>query len=208
MKGQTKATAGMTIACHGDSLTEGAEVEGAYRWTTLLGNRLGCRVINTGIGGDTTAGLLARFYADVIRHRPAAVILLGGTNDLWWDLDIPFILSNLFTMACQAQYHQVAPVIGLPLPLCIERAARYPMMGPRQGFEKCVQELGRLIEAVKVAAKESEIPVLDLHGLFCHPDGRVRSEYYLEDGLHPNQAGHRLMAGEAAERLREWFMLG
>lgn len=197
-----------TIVCHGDSLTEGADVGRAYCWPTLLGHRLGWRVVNTGIGGDTTAGLLARFYPDVILHKPGIVILTGGTNDLWWDLDIPAVLSNLFTMACLARYHQVAPVIGLPLPIFTDRAARYPMMGPRGGFEKCVQKLGRLIEKITAAAVESEIPVLDLHGLFCHADGRVRGEYFLEDGLHPNQAGHRLMAGEAVERLREWFMLG
>ncbi len=33
----------MTIICHGDSLTEGADVEKAYTWPSLLENKLECR---------------------------------------------------------------------------------------------------------------------------------------------------------------------
>jgi lysophospholipase L1-like esterase len=47
------------IICHGDSLTEGKDIEVAYRWPSLLQNALDTEVINTGIGGDTTAGLLS-----------------------------------------------------------------------------------------------------------------------------------------------------
>ena len=47
------------ILCHGDSLTEGTDIEAAYRWPSLLQNALGPEVINTGIGGDTTAGQLS-----------------------------------------------------------------------------------------------------------------------------------------------------
>ena len=76
------------IICHGDSLTEGKDIEAAYRWPSLLQNALGTEVINTGIGGDTTAGLLSRFATDVIPRKPDAVILMGGINDFWWDLPI------------------------------------------------------------------------------------------------------------------------
>jgi len=38
------------IICHGDSLTEGADIEPAYRWPSLLQNSLGgIDVINTAI---------------------------------------------------------------------------------------------------------------------------------------------------------------
>ena len=43
------------ILCHGDSLTEGTDIEAAYRWPSLMQNALGAKVSNTGIGGDTTA---------------------------------------------------------------------------------------------------------------------------------------------------------
>ena len=96
------------IICHGDSLTEGKDIKVAYRWPSLLQNALGTEVINTGIGGDTTTGLLSRFSTDVIPRKPDLVILMGGINDFWWGLSINTVIANLFTMAYHAQFHGIA----------------------------------------------------------------------------------------------------
>ena len=77
-----------TIVCHGDSLTEGAEVEQSDTWPALAEKELNIRLVNSGISGDTTGGLLSRFYHDVIQYRPDILIIMAGTNDLWWDLSI------------------------------------------------------------------------------------------------------------------------
>ena len=82
------------IVCHGDNLTEGADIEIAYRWPSLLENVIGREVINTGIGGDTTAGLLSRFPTDVVPLKPLAIILTAGTNDLWWELPVNAVMAN------------------------------------------------------------------------------------------------------------------
>ncbi len=58
----------------GDSITEGCP-------TTKLFP--GVRSVNRGIAGETTRGMLWRLEADVIALRPAAVVILGGTNDLF-----------------------------------------------------------------------------------------------------------------------------
>jgi lysophospholipase L1-like esterase len=89
------------IVCHGDSLTEAGDAEKGYVWTALVENRLGIEMINSGIGGDTSGGLLGRFYADAIQHRPDMIIIVAGTNDLWWDLEINTIQANIYAMACQ-----------------------------------------------------------------------------------------------------------
>jgi lysophospholipase L1-like esterase len=57
----------------GDSLTAGCE------WRELFGNRL--LILNRGIGGDTSAGVLSR-SAEVAAMKPRAVFLMIGTNDL------------------------------------------------------------------------------------------------------------------------------
>src|SRR5271168_1846342 len=57
----------------GDSLTAGCE------WRELFGNRL--LILNRGIGGDTSAGVLNR-SAEVAALKPRAVFLMIGTNDL------------------------------------------------------------------------------------------------------------------------------
>jgi lysophospholipase L1-like esterase len=68
------------IVCHGDSLTQGDAVGAGHARPALLGNRLKVEVVNTAIGGDTTGGLLGRFYPDVANRRPRIVLLMGGTN--------------------------------------------------------------------------------------------------------------------------------
>ncbi len=196
-----------TIVCHGDSLTEGSDLNPNYTWPRLVENQVNVKVINSGIGGDTSGGLLARFYPEVVRHKPDMVLIVGGTNDLWWDLDINLIQANIFAMTCQAEYHNIVPVVGLPLPLCMENIRHQKMMAPIGGWENCIQKLARLVEALASSAAESDITSLDFYNLFLDTNGAVQGKYFLEDGLHPNRDGHRLMASQATELLKSTFFL-
>ena len=194
-----------TIVCHGDSLTEGSDLNKNYTWPHLVANRLHVKVINSGIGGDTSGGLLGRFYHDVVQHRPDIVMILAGTNDLWWDLDNKLIQANIFSMACQAQYHNIAPIVGLPLPLFTPNIERQDMMAPIAGWEKSVRKLSELVAALANSAKESEMVCLDFYHLFMDTNGAVLGKYYLDDGLHPNKLGHYRMAEKAVALLQTTF---
>lgn len=193
------------IVCHGDSLTEAADVEKNLTWTALVENHLNVKVINSGIGGDTTAGLVGRFYPDVVRHQPNIVLILAGTNDLWWDLDINTIQANIYAMTCQAQYHDIAPVVGLPLPMMVDRARKQEFMEPVAGYEKCIKKLAELVDALSNSASKSDIPCLDFYHPFFDKKGNVIGKLFLEDGLHPNKDGNKLMAAQTVEFLRKLF---
>ena len=191
-----------TIVCHGDSLTEASDIDRNFIWPTLVQNRLQVNIINSGIGGDTTGGLLGRFYHDVVHQQADLVVILGGTNDLWWNLEVNIIQANVFAMACQAQHHQIAPLIGLPLPFNMEAVQRQDMMAPIGGWKTCAQKLFELVQALKTSAQESDIPCLDFYHLFFDGSGNLQEKYFLEDGLHPNKEGHRLMAEKMLELMR------
>jgi len=195
------------IFCHGDSLTEGTDIEVAYRWPSLLQNALGTKVINTGIGGDTTAGLLSRFSTDVIPRKPGAVILMGGTNDFWWDLPTNTVLANLFSMAYQAQFHGVAPLFGLPMPFDKNQAAKQSYSPPQAGYDQLLAKVKSLRQKLKTVAGEGDIPVLDFYHLFIGDGGRIRSDLFLDDGMHANRQGHRMMAELAASQIADIFLL-
>src|SRR5438105_5617872 len=61
-----------SIVMLGDSLTEGAP------WRELTG----CAdLVNRGIGGDTTSGVLARLD-EVLKLKPRAIFLMIGVNDI------------------------------------------------------------------------------------------------------------------------------
>lgn len=195
------------IICHGDSLTEGKDIEAAYRWSSLLQNALGIEVINTGIGGDTTAGLLSRFATDVIPHKPDAVILMGGINDFWWDLSVKNALANLLTMAYHSQFYGIAPLFGLPMPFDISRAAKQPYAPPEAGYDQLFANVKSLRNKLKSTADDSDIPVLDFFRLFIDEGGKIHQHLFLDDGVHANRQGHRLMAELAMSQIRALFFL-
>ncbi|SMC78285.1 Lysophospholipase L1 [Desulfocicer vacuolatum DSM 3385] len=196
----------MKIICHGDSLTQGADLEKMYTWTSFLERNFRVPVLNHGIGGDTTAGMLSRFSHEVIQQQPSLVILMGGTNDLWWDLEINLIQANLSAMVSQAKYHEIAPVIGLPLPICIEKVEKQDWEPPAKGYEHLSTQIHKLVEALKAAAVQWEIPILDFNRPFLDDENTVKNDLFLDDGVHAAKEGHRIMGLYAATRLRELFL--
>jgi lysophospholipase L1-like esterase len=194
-----------TLVCHGDSLTAPDELEHRSIWPSLVENRLKISVINSGIGGDTSGGLLSRFYPAVVQHRPDVALIMGGTNDLWWDLDIKMILANIFTMTCQAEHHDIVPLVGLPIPMVVEKACQQEFAAPEGGYDRCVEKLAALAKALARAAKQNDIACLDFYQTFCDKSGNANGKYFLDDGLHPNEAGHHLMAEITVKMLIDRF---
>ncbi|MBN2899757.1 MAG: hypothetical protein JXO44_13390, partial [Clostridia bacterium] len=97
----------MKLVCLGDSLTEGYQMDLTKRWTNELHKSMGIEVINSGICGDTTNGMLARFKAMVIDHEPTHVVIMGGTNDMILDVPLVTIKSNIKAMTRYARYHGI-----------------------------------------------------------------------------------------------------
>ena len=197
----------MKIICHGDSLTEGSDIEKAYTWSSIVEYNLRIPVLNHGIGGDTTAGMLSRLPYEVVPQQPNIVIFMGGTNDLWWDLELNLIQANLSAMVNQAKYHGIAPIIGLPLPFLIDKASSQEWQPPVKGYAHLYSQINHLAENLKTSADEWEVPVLDFHRLFLDDQGMVKMSLFLEDGLHASKIGHRVMGTYAAKVIRDVFHL-
>ena len=183
-----------SMVCIGDSLTEGTDIPTGHTWPALVANALGIDVINCGIGGDTTTGMLSRFYPEVVVTKPAFVFIMGGTNDLWWNWDANTILGNLFSIIVQARHHGMAPVIGLPLPVNVTAARANDFSPPQGGYDRFTEKMEAMVKDLIRHATESEVAVVDLHHPFFEKNRRIRTDLLLPDGLHPNRAGHRTIA--------------
>jgi lysophospholipase L1-like esterase len=194
-----------TIVCIGDSLTEGADLPVGHAWPSLVANALGADVVNRGIGGDTSQGVLSRLYPEVIDRKPGFVFIMGGTNDLWWGWEVKIILGNLFSAVFQARHHGITPVIGLPTPVDRPAAEKGGFAPPSGGYDRFVEKLSRLVRQLSAVARESDVPVADFHAPFFLENGAVDGGLFLEDGLHPNPKGHVIMAEKAAALFREAF---
>ena len=76
--------------------------------------------VNRGIGGQTTPQMLVRMYPDVIELKPAAMVVLAGTNDIARNTGpetAEMIQQNILAMTELAQHHGIKVVLSSVLPV-------------------------------------------------------------------------------------------
>jgi hypothetical protein len=105
-------------------------------------------------------------------------------------------------MAYQAQYYGIVPLFGLTLPFDAHQAQIQNDNGPEAGYKKLFEKIEQLNSRIIDLAQADDIPVINFHDLFLTGDRKVRTEYYLEDGVHPNELGHQRMAALADSILK------
>ncbi|NNF34681.1 MAG: hypothetical protein HKN68_11255 [Saprospiraceae bacterium] len=180
------------IVCMGDSLTEGYGIQPLTDWPTLLGQH--CKVINAGISGDTTAGMLSRFHPMVIEEQPNYVIIMGGTNDCSFNLPVDTIVSNIMAMTKLARHHGIISIIGLPTKCFVDVDIDFNDLFI--SYRSFAKRLDKFRNKLNQMAELKDLTVIDFSiGL--------TKDHYLDDGVHPNEAGHRLMYENVFTNLRE-----
>ena len=184
------------LVCLGDSLTEGYGIESRHRWSDLLTKDLQIEIINKGISGDTTAGMLSRFHYDVIAHQPTHVIIMGGTNDLWQGLTDEQILSNIRTMTRHARFHNFEAIIGIPTPFFYDEN----MQEDFSALEEFAERVATLQYKLKNFCKNDDRQFIDF-------TKNMLPQLFLGDGLHPNEAGNKVMMENAKVLLKEVLSL-
>ena len=172
----------------GDSLTQGYELTIEESWPHILFEKLHIQVINSGISGDTTGGMLARFQPHVIKHNPSHVIIMGGTNDLWINVPECVILSNILAMTRQAKYKGIIPIVAIP-PGCIGADDL-----PEENLFSNLEQLGSLVRSYQQSLRKF---VLEDERYYIDFSDCLKKEDYMEDGIHPNKKGHHIMAAIA-----------
>jgi lysophospholipase L1-like esterase len=143
--------------------------------------------IGRGISGQTTPQMLVRFRQDVIALRPAAVVLLAGTNDIAGNTGpatLEMIEDNLASMVELAQAHGIRVVLASVLPAYAYRWRPDVEPAPQ------IVALNRWLKAY--AAQRGAIYV-DFHTAMADERQGLRREFS-EDGVHPNEVGYRVMA--------------
>ena len=101
------------------------------------------KLLNRGIGGQTTPQMLSRFEQDVIAVKPRAVLILAGTNDIagnTGDISLPEIRDNIARMAQMALENNIQVVLCSVLPAFDYpwRPGRHPDGGkPRRTPARC-----------------------------------------------------------------------
>lgn len=148
--------------------------------------------VNRGVSGQTTPQMLVRFEQDVVRLRPAAVVILAGTNDVAGNTgpETPEMIEDNFrAMTAVAKANGIGVVLASILP-----ASAYPW---RPGVQPA-EEIRQLNEWMKQFAADQGAVYLDYYTALADGRGGMR-EGMSKDGVHPNAAGYAVM-GPLAER--------
>ena len=172
------------IVLMGDSIT--------FHWTPEhlpASNRL--NLVNRGIPGQNTTQMLLRFEDDVIALKPAAVVILGGTNDLRAYVGDPAaagsdmverIARNVTAMADIAQGRGVKVILCAVPPVGTDRA-------------KLARDPATIVRAnawLQSFAESRDLPFVDYHAVLADATEDMPGRLSV-DGLHPNADGYRLM---------------
>ena len=168
------------VVFYGNSITDGW----ARRFPTDFAGK---PYIGRGIGGQTTPQMLVRFNQDVVALRPKVVVILAGTNDIAGNTGpstIEMIEDNLRSMAEIAKAKGIRVVLSSVLPVY-----DYPW---RPGLEPA-PKIVALNKWMKDYAAKSGAIYLDYHSAMADARQGMR-EGLASDGVHPNEAGYRVMA--------------
>jgi acyl-CoA thioesterase-1 len=188
------------IVCFGDSLTAGYQSPRPDRpgmlptpYGTFLQERLGSRacVAISGVCGEVTGEMVLRFRPDVLEHKPDAVVILGGTNDLGWQADPADIMRNLLKM------YELALAAGIHLVAVTVPSIRIEgNFGDREAEHLLAEHVGRrqaLNRLIQDYCASKHVPCVDLFTATAEPATLSLATPYSNDGLHLTTEGYRLL---------------
>ncbi|MGI8560454.1 MAG: arylesterase [Luteimonas sp.] len=144
-RAQAAAPGTRTILVMGDSLSAAYGLRADQGWVALADERIarehpGWRVVNASISGDTSAGGASRIISEVLRHRPAVVVIALGANDALRGLPLRELHRNLGYMIGASQFIGAEVLlVGMRMP---------PNLGAAytQGFERTYRTLAALFD--------------------------------------------------------------
>ena len=165
------------VIAFGDSLTAG-ETQPAY--PALLSGMIGKTVTNDGSYGSTAAAGAGRCSRVIANRKGAYMLILYGINDLLFGRSTSNIAGSLEKIVNTCKNNHVVPVL-----------ATYPI--PIHGHEIFAGGTYRLNNAIRNLATVHNIKCVDLEQEFLD-GGDPDPALYMEDGLHPNAEGTKVMA--------------
>ena len=189
----------------GDSITDGWHLDEYFP---------GKPYVNRGISGQVTSQMLVRMYPDVIDLKPAAMVVLAGTNDVARNngpATAQMIEENIMAMTELAQGHgikvllcSILPVSDYPFlaqqsgrgpqpPAGPGRGGRGPIMRQRMTVGRPPEDILKLNAWMKSYAAQSNATYVDYFSALVDEKGWMK-DGIANDGLHPNAEGYKMMA--------------
>ena len=162
------------------------------RWKTLAQDFPGHRVINRGFGGSEIVD--STHFADrvIVPYAPRQVFLRAGTND---------IHAGKSPEAVFADFKEFVAVVHAKLP---ETEIVFVSLNPSISRWK-EAEKNKILNAMiaRYARETPRVVYLETYDIALGPDGKPRPELFVEDKLHFNAEGYKLLTARVRPYLHE-----
>ena len=204
----------MRIVFFGDSITAGAKREdygkdytygngflGFVAGELLSRDPYGYEIFNSGIGGNRIVDMYARIKKDVWNLAPDVVNILGGINDVWFEV----VHKNGVDIERYEKIYRaiiedtMKAVPGVKIILCEPFVLRVAENEEKYDELLAVKEYARV---VKRLAEEYSLPFFPFQDLFDRKAEEYEPKCWLWDGVHPTRGGAKLMADRWLEMFR------
>jgi lysophospholipase L1-like esterase len=146
--------------------------------------------------------MLGSFQRDVIAEGAEAVLLMGGANDILFDLDAAGAEKNLGLMARKALDAGIHTFIGIPAPFCPPIREDWLAMAD---FTSALPVYTAYIRRLYAFALECGCTGVDFHAAlpaYAEKSGAPLRSLFI-DGIHLNEQGHKIFAGCLAQALQK-----
>jgi lysophospholipase L1-like esterase len=163
----------------GDSITDGWKLAQYFP---------GKPYVNRGISGQTTPQMLVRMFPDVIALKPAALLVLAGTNDIAGNTGpstLTMIEDNLQAITELAQAHGIKVILCSVTPVS-DYTAR------RQTPQRPPADILKLNAWMREYAARANAVFADYYAATVDETGMLK-QGFSGDGLHPNDKGYALL---------------
>jgi lysophospholipase L1-like esterase len=179
---QQALPAASEVLALGDSLTQGAGVKREQAWPDLLARKTGWVVINGGVNGDTSEQALQRLPGLLDEYNPVLVLVTLGGNDMLRNIPQQQTIANLQRILALIRAHGAKPVmLATPNPSPM-RAVFQNLAAP---------------DFYRKIAEAQHVPLIEDAIADVLSDPKLKG-----DALHPNAAGHVLLAEKIYKELQ------
>lgn len=172
------------------------DAKGMWRWASIILDQRIDIIGNSGIGGQTSTQIAARFATDVLAYAPDIVGILAGTNDdASKGVGQAQTIANLKAMYDAAHAAQIF-IVALTIPPTVTSLTGQE--AHRQGVNTWLRQYAR---------SNPGIVLVDLAAAWqdTAASGFVPRAGYTHDGVHPSMLG-ATVGGDAIARALQWYL--
>jgi lysophospholipase L1-like esterase len=162
----------------GDSLTEFGD------WKNLFNDST---IINRGIAGDNTFGVLDR-TDEIISRKPSKLFIQVGINDISQNIPDQVIYENIYAIVRKVKTETPSTMVYITsiLPTNDDVKAEYPDAYNKNNHVILINK------QLKQNAKKMGFIFIDFYKKVRDKDGKLSAKYAEKDGLHLNSDGYKL----------------